>query len=204
MKRYDKNTTLPVEADVGGYLRATANYEDRESATVTKTAAAATDEPVVGIPHINRGPEFVDQDPTDRTVNENSAEAALVGDAVETVAADKGERWSQRRESNPWPAVYETAALPLSYAGFNCGPIRPHNPYYRHESALCKSAEPLGPTRLDILKGEAIISANGLLSASPHWRHHGSDTCKHTSTLNGGDFCPGCRGRIGRHIYPRR
>ena len=80
----------PVEADVGGYLRATANYEDRESTTVTKTVAAATDEPVVGIPRINRGPEFVNQDPTDRTVNENSAEAALVGDAVETVAADKG------------------------------------------------------------------------------------------------------------------
>ena len=25
--------------------------------------------------------------------------------------------WSQRRESNPRPAVYKTAALPLSYAG---------------------------------------------------------------------------------------
>ena len=27
-------------------------------------------------------------------------------------------RWSQRSESNRRPAVYETAALPLSYAGF--------------------------------------------------------------------------------------
>ena len=27
------------------------------------------------------------------------------------------ERWSQRWESNPRPAVYETAALPLSYVG---------------------------------------------------------------------------------------
>ena len=78
----------PVPADADHYLRATANYEDRESATVTKTVAAATDEPVVGIPHINRGPEFVDQDPTDRTVNENSAEAALVGNPVEAVDAD--------------------------------------------------------------------------------------------------------------------
>ena len=78
----------PVPADADHYLRATANYEDRESDTVTKTVAAATDEPVVGIPHINRGPEFVNQDPTDRTVNENSAEAALVGGAVEAVDAD--------------------------------------------------------------------------------------------------------------------
>ena len=78
----------PVPADADHYLRATANYEDRESTTVTKTVAAATDEPVVGIPHINRGPEFVDQDPTDRTVNENSAEAALVGNPVEAVDAD--------------------------------------------------------------------------------------------------------------------
>ena len=78
----------PVPADADHYLRATANYEDRESATVTKTVAAATDEPVVGIPHINRGPEFVDQDPTDRTVNENSAEVALVGNPVEAVDAD--------------------------------------------------------------------------------------------------------------------
>ena len=38
----------PVPADADHYLRATANYEDRESATVTKTADAATDEPVVG------------------------------------------------------------------------------------------------------------------------------------------------------------
>ena len=78
----------PVPADADHYLRATANYEDRESATVTKTADAATDEPVVGIPHINRGPEFIDADPTDRNVNENSAEAALVGDAVEALDAD--------------------------------------------------------------------------------------------------------------------
>ena len=78
----------PVPADADHYLRATANYEDRESSTVTKTVAAATDEPVVGIPHINRGPEFVNQDPTDRTLNENSAEAALVGGAVEAVDAD--------------------------------------------------------------------------------------------------------------------
>ena len=78
----------PVPADAYHYLRATANYEYRESATVTKTVAAATDEPVVGIPHINRGPEFVNQDPTDRTVNENSAEAALVGNPVEAVDAD--------------------------------------------------------------------------------------------------------------------
>ena len=78
----------PVPADADHYLRATADYEDRESATGTKTADAATDEPVVGIPHINRGPEFIDADPTDRTVNENSAEAALVGDAVEAVDAD--------------------------------------------------------------------------------------------------------------------
>ena len=27
-------------------------------------------------------------------------------------------KWSQRMESNHRPAVYETAALPLSYAGF--------------------------------------------------------------------------------------
>ena len=78
----------PVPADADHYLRATANYEDRESSTVTKTVAAATDEPVVGIPHINRGPEFVNQDSTDRTLNENSAEAALVGGAVEAVDAD--------------------------------------------------------------------------------------------------------------------
>ena len=78
----------PVADDADHYLRATASYEDRESATVTKTANAATDEPVVGIPHINRGPEFTEADPTDRTVNENSAEAALVGDAVEAVDAD--------------------------------------------------------------------------------------------------------------------
>src|ERR1700760_1686762 len=30
----------------------------------------------------------------------------------------RGEDWSQWRGSNPRPAVYETAALPLSYTGF--------------------------------------------------------------------------------------
>ena len=113
-------------------------------------------------------------------------------------------KWSQRRESNPWPAVYETAALPLSYAGFKCGPIRPHTPIIDRNVPFVNQVNPLGPTRLDILKGEAIISSNGPVTASPDWRHHGSDTCKYTSTLNGGDFCLGCRGRTGRHLHPRR
>ena len=30
-----------------------------------------------------------------------------------------GITWSQCRDSNPRPAVYETAALPLSYTGFS-------------------------------------------------------------------------------------
>ena len=78
----------PVPADADHYLRATANYEDRESATVTKTANAATDEPVEGIPYVNRAPTFIDADPTTRTVNENSAVAAAVGDPVEAEDLD--------------------------------------------------------------------------------------------------------------------
>ncbi len=30
----------------------------------------------------------------------------------------RNKRWSRRRDSNPRPAVYETAALPLSYVGY--------------------------------------------------------------------------------------
>lgn len=33
------------------------------------------------------------------------------------------ETWSRRRESNPQPAVYKTAALPLSYVGILDMPI---------------------------------------------------------------------------------
>ena len=78
----------PVSADADHYLRATASYEDRESDTVTKTANAATDKPVEGIPYVNRAPTFVDADPTTRTVNENSAVAAAVGDPVEAEDLD--------------------------------------------------------------------------------------------------------------------
>ena len=78
----------PVSADADHYLRATASYEDRESDTVTKTANAATDEPVEGIPYGNRAPTFIDADPTTRTVNENSAVAAAVGDPVEAEDLD--------------------------------------------------------------------------------------------------------------------
>ena len=78
----------PVSADADHYLRATASYEDRESDTVTKTANAATDEPVEGIPYVNRAPTFIDVDPTTRTVNENSAVAAAVGDPVEAEDLD--------------------------------------------------------------------------------------------------------------------
>ena len=78
----------PASADADHYLRATASYEDRESDTVTKTANAATDEPVEGIPYVNRAPTFFDVDPTTRTVNENSAVAAAVGDPVEAEDLD--------------------------------------------------------------------------------------------------------------------
>ena len=78
----------PVSADADHYLRATASYEDRESDTVTKTANAATDGPVEGIPYVNRAPTFIDADPTTRTVNENSAVAAAVGDPVEAEDLD--------------------------------------------------------------------------------------------------------------------
>ena len=78
----------PVSADADHYLRATARYEDRESDTVTKTANAATDDPVEGIPYVNRAPTFFDVDPTTRTVNENSAVAAAVGDPVDAEDLD--------------------------------------------------------------------------------------------------------------------
>ncbi len=79
---------MPVADDADYYLRATATYEDRESATDAKTAQAQTDDAVVGIPHVNRPPTFVDRDPTGRTVNENSADAAPVGDPVEASDPD--------------------------------------------------------------------------------------------------------------------
>ena len=79
---------IPTSDDADYYLRATASYEDRQSDTVTKTANAATDEPVVGIPHVNRAPQFVDPDPTTREVIENSGESAVVGNPVGAEDAD--------------------------------------------------------------------------------------------------------------------
>gem|GEM_PF-3300690 len=32
--------------------------------------------------------------------------------------AQKAKKWSRKQDSNPRPAVYKTAALPLSYSGF--------------------------------------------------------------------------------------
>ena len=73
---------VPGEDDGNHYLRATASYNDRESATATKTAHAATDDAVVAIERPNQPPAFVDSDPTGRSVNENAAVAAPVGDPV--------------------------------------------------------------------------------------------------------------------------
>ena len=35
----------------------------------------------------------------------------------------QGASMSRKRESNPRPAVYKTAALPLSYSGWNLSPM---------------------------------------------------------------------------------
>ena len=71
----------PVEADVGDYLRAAATYEDAQSVDVEKTAHGISANPVLAKPYINQAPEFLDEEPT-RTVNENAAADAPVGDPV--------------------------------------------------------------------------------------------------------------------------
>ena len=72
----------PVAGDGNHYLRATASYNDRESATSTKTANAVTDDAVVAIEHPNQPPAFVDSDPTGRSVNENAPFGGPVGSPV--------------------------------------------------------------------------------------------------------------------------
>src|ERR1017187_3958569 len=41
----------------------------------------------------------------------------LIGDAMSTANGSRDTVWSRRGDSNSRPAVYETAALPLSYVG---------------------------------------------------------------------------------------
>ena len=43
--------------------------------------------------------------------------SASLGFIMSQAALQWCKNWSQRGDSNPRPAVYETAALPLSYAG---------------------------------------------------------------------------------------
>ena len=56
-----------------------------------------------------------------------------------------GGKWSPRRDLNPRPAVYKTAALPLSYTGWNRHkpPLRAQQP-----DAACKGREPNRSNRL--------------------------------------------------------
>lgn len=73
---------VPTVVDVGSYLQATATYKDAESATDDKTATETSANPVLGRPEINIAPDFLEDDPTSRSVNENSAAGAAVGDPV--------------------------------------------------------------------------------------------------------------------------
>ena len=51
--------------------------------------------------------------------NRPARDAMPIGAAVypTPILPSTSDRWSRRRESNPQPAVYKTAALPLSYVG---------------------------------------------------------------------------------------
>ncbi len=72
----------PSVVDVGHYLQATATYKDAESGTQDKTASKVSDNAVLGGPEVNVAPEFLEDDPASRSVNENAAEGAAVGDPV--------------------------------------------------------------------------------------------------------------------------
>ena len=73
---------VPSVVDVGHYLQATATYRDAESATADKTASAVSANAVLGRPEINIAPDFLEDDPTSRSVNENAAAGAAVGNPV--------------------------------------------------------------------------------------------------------------------------
>ena len=104
-------TYTPVAGDVGRYLRATASYKDRESATREKSAYMPSHYPVqekLGVNAANEPPSF-DQDPTEEGVQmlfdldadedgvqieipENSPVGANVGFPIAATDPDEGDR----------------------------------------------------------------------------------------------------------------
>ena len=92
-------TYMPVNDDVGYYLRATVTYKDGESAADVqendKTAQAVSTNPVRKTPYLNSAPVFQDDEGEEittgvqRSVAENSRAGTAVGDPV--AATDPGE-----------------------------------------------------------------------------------------------------------------
>ena len=92
---------MPVNDDVGYYLRATVTYQDGESAADVqendKTAQAVSTNPVRKTPYENAAPVFQDDEgkeiptdtPVERSVAENSRAGTAVGDPV--AATDPGD-----------------------------------------------------------------------------------------------------------------
>ena len=93
IKDAESDGYTPVVDDVGNYLRATASYTDGEGAD--KTAHEVSDKPVRAMPYMNQAPVFTNAEGEeladgvnlDRSVAEDAAPGAPVGDPVSATDA---------------------------------------------------------------------------------------------------------------------
>src|SRR5438105_41905 len=67
----------------------------------------------------------------------------MLGDAVVRESEVRDSEWSRRRDLNPRPADYESAALPLSYTGFTRSSVRCDR-FYHLVCCRCAELSPLG------------------------------------------------------------
>ena len=92
------------------------------------------------------------------------------------------EKWQARRESNPQPAVLETAALPIELLAFKCTPVCDGRP----------KINPTGYTELGIASVAASLQTSSAAQLDSLQRRQGSVTAPITFPRDGIPAPPSC------------